>query len=167
MQRLSCALCIAALVSGPVPASDRDDIIAVLTRVDEHFSQFDRPAITTDCAELQSIIDDIPPHEWHGPDACAKWMDDTEAYNRKNGITSFNEVLGKPLHIDVTDAIAYTVFPATFTYIAKGDKKTLRDCRFTVVLHKVDAGWRMTSWAWSDGVVQAPVRHRQNSPFSP
>jgi hypothetical protein len=60
------------------------------------------------------------------------------------------------VHLDFTNEVAYVVFPATFTLRMNGKRSSQRECRWTVVMHKVASGWRMTSWAWSDGAKYTP-----------
>ena len=64
-------------------------------------------AVAATCADQAFIIDEFPPHEWHGAGACAKWMDDYDADAKKNGITDGIVTLGVPLHVDVTADRAY------------------------------------------------------------
>jgi hypothetical protein len=33
------------------------------------------------CDSHLSILDEFPPHEWHGPTACADWWKALNAYN--------------------------------------------------------------------------------------
>src|SRR6185503_8737801 len=101
------------------------------------------------CAEQTSIIDEFPPHEWHGVDACTNWANDYNADSQKNGITNGALKLGLPRHIDIAGDNAYVVVPANYTFKQKG--KLLREIRatFTIALHKGEGGWRMTGWSWS------------------
>jgi hypothetical protein len=96
-----------------------------------------------------SIIDEFPPHEWHGPTACAEWWKAYKAYNHDNGITSEGASLGTPWNVDVTGDRAYFVAPSTYTYTQNG--KTVKESHsvFTASLKRTESGWRITAWAWS------------------
>jgi hypothetical protein len=43
------------------------------------FNKGDANAIRAACAEETSILDDFPPHEWHGTGACSKWFSDFQS----------------------------------------------------------------------------------------
>ena len=60
------------------------------------FNKGDTKATEMACADQTSILDEFPPHEWHGPGACARWMNDFGADSKKNGITDPVLTLGKP-----------------------------------------------------------------------
>ena len=76
--------------------------------------------MTAACADQTSIIDEFPPHEWHGVGGCTKWIADYEADSKKNGITDGVVTLGTPKHVDVTADRAYVVVPADYSYKQKG-----------------------------------------------
>jgi ketosteroid isomerase-like protein len=101
------------------------------------------------CAEQTSIIDDFPPHEWHGIGACAKWFSDFQAFAKAGDMTAAVVTVGKPAHVDVTGDVAYVVAPTTISFTQK--EKPVKDLGIiTVSLKKGSAGWRMTGWAWAD-----------------
>jgi len=109
-------------------------------------------AVLADCADMTSLIDDVPPHEWHGAGACSKWSSDFDAFVKANEITVVVVTLGKPRHIDITGEHAYVVVPAGYTYTMKGKPMKQTGSIITVALQKGTSGWRMTGWAWSDGI---------------
>ncbi len=124
----------------------------VTTAVHRFFDNLDKDKLETAlavCDSHVSIIDEFPPHEWHGPTACADWWKALDAYNEKNGITDGSATLGAPWNVDVTGDRAYFVAPATYTYKQHG--KPVEESRsvFTVALRRTQAGWRLTSWSWS------------------
>jgi hypothetical protein len=100
------------------------------------------------CADQVAIIDDFPPHEWHGAGAFAKWVQDFEADAKRNGITDGVVTLEAPRHIDITADFAYVVTPADYSHKVKG-KPVNETGIFTVSLQKSPAGWRITGWAWA------------------
>lgn len=48
------------------------------------------------------------------------WMNDYDAYAKKNGITDDLVTLGQPTHVDLTGDRAYVVVPANFKYKKNG-----------------------------------------------
>jgi hypothetical protein len=102
------------------------------------------------CDSHVSILDEFPPHEWHGPTACADWWKAYNAYNEKNGVTDGDAPLGTPWTVDITGDRAYFVAPMTYTYKRQGKpvKEIRRFCR------SVEAN---TSWLAHYGVGLLPA----------
>ena len=113
------------------------------------FNKGDTKTAAAACADQTSIIDEFPPHEWHGAGACAKWMNDYDADAKKNGITNGIVTLNKPRHIDITADRAYVVIPANYTFKKKGKPVKETGSILTLALQKGAAGWRITGWAWT------------------
>jgi hypothetical protein len=150
--RIGVALALAALVSLPVAASEKTDVMGVLRRFNDSLNKGDRQATLAACSELTSALDDIPPHEWHGAGACTKWLDDLEASNKTLQVTGLHDELGKPRHINITGDRAYVVVPLDETYKMKGKQVVTSGNLWTVALQKGASGWQMTAWAFSDGI---------------
>ena len=101
------------------------------------------------CAEQTSIIDEFPPHEWHGAGACAKWAGDYESNAKKEGITDGVVTLGKPRHVDITGDRAYVVVPANYTFKQKGKAKKETNAMMALALQKGSTGWHIVGWSWA------------------
>jgi hypothetical protein len=101
------------------------------------------------CADETSILDEFPPHEWHGTGACAKWLSDFDADAKKNGITDGVVTLGKASHVDINSDYAYVVVPANYTFKQKGKLVSEVGSIITLSLQKSSTGWRITGWAWA------------------
>jgi hypothetical protein len=145
------AAAVTAIVAAPetATASDETDVMAVIFQWMDGFNKGDMKSAVTACAAQTSIIDNIPPHEWHGAGACAKWATDFGAYARRNGITDWAVTLGKPRHIAVTGDRAYVVVPATYMGKERGKPVTESGSIWTVALQNGNAGWHITGWAWT------------------
>jgi hypothetical protein len=132
-------------------ASEHTDVVAAVHRYFDNLDK-DKDKLETAlavCDSHVSILDEFPPHEWHGPTACADWWKALNAYNEKNGITGGDATLGTAWSVDVTADRAYFVSPATYTYKQHGKPVKESHAVFTVALKKTPAGWRITGWAWS------------------
>jgi len=151
MRRILIALVAAAFAAGPAVAADKDDVMAQIRQFVDGFNKGDIKSALATCAEQTSIIDEFPPHEWHGAGACQTWANDFDADAKKNGVTDGKVTLGKPRHVNVSGDRAYVVVPATFTYKLKGKATKQAGSLLTVALQKGANGWRMTGWAWSTG----------------
>lgn len=149
MRRLFIALAVAVALCGPALASEQTDVMAFIHQFVDGFNKGDVKGVLAACAEQTSIIDEFPPHEWHGVGACAKWVEDYAANAKKDGITDGVVTLGKPRHIDVTGDRAYVVIPTDYTWKQNG--KPMKETRsaFAFALQKGAAGWRITGWSWA------------------
>ena len=76
MIRIIVALAVSGLPAGTAVASDRDNIMAVLNQ----WNDTDVAKGVAACADDASVMDDIPPYEWHCAGACANWAKDYDAF---------------------------------------------------------------------------------------
>jgi hypothetical protein len=149
MYKLSLALAIAILVANPAIASDQTDVMVPIHQFVDGFNKGDVKSALAACAEETSIVDEFPPHEWHGAGACAKWADDYDATAKKAGITDGVVTLHKPRHVDVTGDRAYVVVPSDYAFKKNGKPVKETKAAFAFALHKGAAGWRITGWSWA------------------
>ena len=149
MHRIFIALAFAALAHGTTVGQDKAAVMAPVHQFVDAFNKGDTKTAAAACADQTSIIDEFPPHEWHGAGGCAKWISDFDADAKKNGVTDGVVTLGFPRHVDVTADRAYVVVPADYTYKQKGRVFRETGSMFTVALQKGAAGWRIIGWAWT------------------
>lgn len=150
MQRSVIALAVTGIVLAMAPAAayDKKDVMLPVNQFVDGFNKGDTVAAAA-CAEETSILDEFPPHEWHGPGACLKWMSDYDADAKKNGITDGLVTLGAPTHLDVTGDRAYVVIPSNDTFKMKGKPVKETGSVFTSALQKGASRWRITGWSWA------------------
>jgi ketosteroid isomerase-like protein len=149
-KRIIIAFAVGVLIAGWAVASDKTDVMVVVKQWNDGFNTGDTKSALAACADQTSIIDDVPPHEWHGAGGCSKWMNDADAFFKKNEMTDMVSTLGKPRHVNVTGDRAYVVVPSTITYTEKG-KPVKETATVTMSLQKTASGWRITGWSWADG----------------
>lgn len=115
MNKILVALAMAslALAAAPAFASERTDVMVPVHQFVDGFNKGDVKTALAACADQASIIDDFPPHEWHGAGACSNWASDFGADANKNGITDGLVTIGKPRRVDITADRAYVVVPAS------------------------------------------------------
>jgi hypothetical protein len=135
-----------AVSSGSAFAAEKDDVVAAVHR---YLDNLDKPEGLAMCDSHVSILDEFPPHEWHGPTACADWWKALNAYDEKEGIADGAAALGTQWTVDVTGDRAYFVAPATYEYKQHGKPVKESHAVFTVALRRTEAGWRITGWTWS------------------
>ena len=145
---IALALTGIVLATAPAAADDKKDVMVTVNQFVDGFNKGDAGAAAA-CAEETSIIDEFPPHEWHGPGACRTWMRDYDANAKKNGITDGVVTLGAPKHLNVTGDRAYVVIPSNYTFKVKGKPNKQTGSMFTFALHKGVSGWRITGWSWA------------------
>ncbi|MGB8889528.1 MAG: nuclear transport factor 2 family protein [Candidatus Korobacteraceae bacterium] len=146
--KLLIALAVAVLATGMAAASENTEVMAPVHQFVDGFNHGDTTSALAACADQTSIIDEFPPHEWHGAGACTSWMNDYIANAKKNGISDGIVTLGKPWHIDVTADRAYVVVPANYSFKINGKPMKETGSTFIFALQKTNAGWRITGWAW-------------------
>ena len=149
MNTIILAIGLMAFGQGATSSADQKAVMAVVNQFTDAFNKGDTKTAAATCAEQTSIIDEFPPHEWHGAGGCAKWMADYDADAKKNGITDGNVKLGTAKHVDVTGDRAYVVVPADYTYKMKGKPVKETASLLTVALQKSASGWKITGWSWS------------------
>lgn len=133
----------------PSAASDKTDVMNSVRQFVDGFNKGDVNKTVAACTDQASILDEFPPHEWHGAGACAKWMGDYDADAKKNGITNGLVTLHSPRHIDITAGLAYVVVPADYAFSRKGKPVRETNSILTLTLQKGATGWRITGWAWA------------------
>jgi len=147
--KLVLALAAAATLVGASYTPDQDAALKTVKDFVAAFNAGDTLAIKNTCAAETVIIDEFAPHEWHGANACMRWVNDWSADAEKNKITDAVVTLDKPWHVDVTGNVAYIVAPANYTFKTKGKTVKERGSVIAISLAKGDAGWKMTGWSWA------------------
>ena len=149
MPKVLVVLAAVIMAAAPNALAQQKDVMAPVHQFVDGFNKGDTKSALAACADQTSIIDEFPPHEWHGAGACAKWADDYDANAKKDGITDGMVILGKPRHVDVTGDLAYVVVPASYRFKQKGKPVAEIGSMLTIALQKGPAGWRMTAWTWT------------------
>ena len=149
MHKILAALSLAALAAGSAAATEKTDVMVPVHQFVDGFNKGDVKSALAACADQTSIIDEIPPHEWHGPGACSNWAGDFDADAKKNGISDGIVTIGKPRRVDITGDRAYVVVPASYTFKQKGKMAKEAGSMLTLALQKGAGGWRITGWTWT------------------
>lgn len=152
MKRMFVALSLAVFAmfsAAQTSGSAQTAVLATINQFVDGFNRGDTKMAVAACADETSILDEFPPHEWHGAGACAKWLTDFDADAKKNGITDGVVTLRKASHVDVNSDYAYVVVPANYTFKQKGKPVSEVGSIITLSLKKSAAGWLITGWAWA------------------
>jgi len=149
MRKLTFVCAFALFVSGSAVASEETDVLAPIHQFVDGFNKGDVKSALGACAEETSIIDEFPPHEWHGAGACAKWADDYVANAKKDAITDGVVKLHKPARVTVSGDRAYVVVPSDYSWKQKGKPMQETRAAFSFALSKGAGGWKIIAWTWS------------------
>jgi opacity protein-like surface antigen len=149
MHKVLIAFAVAVLAAGSNAAAQQKDVMVPVRQFVDGFNKGDTKTALAACADETSIIDDFPPHEWHGRGACATWANDYDADAKKNGITDGIVTLGQPRHIDIAADRAYVVVPASYKFKKNGKPAEEVGSTLTVALQRGGTGWRITAWSWT------------------
>ena len=129
-------------------AAQQADVMVAVNRFVEGFNKGDTKALVASCSAQTSIIDEFPPHEWHGTGACTQWAKDYNTNAKQFGITDGVVTLTKPSHVDVTGDRAYVVVPSNYSWKQKGKAMKEEGSAFTFALQKVGPSWKILGWSW-------------------
>ena len=149
MRNLLITVAMVMSTPAPVAAAENADVIAVIHRWTEAFSQHSFKTDIAPCAEDAVVIDDLPPHVWQGPGACSKWFNAFEAWASSAGVTNAVITLAETRHLDLDGGFAYLVAPVTLAYVKAGKPVNFPGV-ITLTLRKGESGWRITGMAWAD-----------------
>ena len=144
--------------AAPTSPPDTSEPMAAVCDYIESFNKGDSTAMAAMCANPMSILDGMAPHVWHGPTACEDWYRDVLIEGEHAGAADYSVTLGEPKHNNMTGDSAYVVVPATMTFKVQGMQIRQSGAFFTVALRKLNAGWRVTAWAWTKGTTAQPQR---------
>lgn len=135
-----------AALAGPTPGP-----VAVVRANFDAFHRRDMAAFHAMLAPELSIIDDVPPYEWHGAGAVEAWESDLKKNAKAIGQTDGNVQILSLVRSEETGNRAYVVIKADFTFRLHGQRMSeLAEAAET--LHKTGDGWKITGWGWSGGV---------------
>jgi ketosteroid isomerase-like protein len=151
MKKIWLALATMLAAASPVraqQAAQQAEVMATVNGFVDGFNKGDTKSFTKVCASETSIIDEFPPHEWHGVGACAAWAKDYNANAKKQAITDGLVTLGKATHVDVTGDRAYVVVPSDYTWKEKGKPMKESGSTFTFALRKTGPSWKIIGWSW-------------------
>jgi hypothetical protein len=118
----------ARAIATPAAASDKTDAMMPIHQFIDNLDKGDMKAASAAYAPQAGILDEFPPHAWQGATAFADWGRDFGTFSQKAGDTEPFVKLGKPRHIDITDA---RIWPRSISAVSVAPKSatitTLRE----------------------------------------
>jgi len=148
MWMLGVAACV-ALCAATAGAADEKPSATVQKFIDSFNKGDGAAAAATHSASADlSIVDEVPPYQWNGPQAFQSWAAALEAESKKNGITDERVTLSPPTRELVSGDKAYVIVPAVYTFKQAG-KPMSEKAQMTVALKKETGGWLIHGWTWT------------------
>ena len=141
MLLLGVAPVLAATPDAAAPRATIDNFIAA-------FNSGDATAAKATHEATPTIIDEPPPYLWSGREGFDRWVADQHKEALARGRTDEKVTLGKTRRTEMSDASAYVIVPATYSYIEKG-VALAEPSQMTFVLKKGRSGWRISAWSWT------------------
>ena len=95
-----------------------------------------------------TIVEDIAPYRWRGPDAGAKWLTAMAANAERLAVTEVVMDLGAPQRIEVEGTAGYAVFAGTVR-LTKVDQTLLEAGLLTFALERHADRWLIAALTWT------------------
>jgi hypothetical protein len=150
------AFTVLGLAAAANAATAESQAIATVRQFVDSFNKGDaKAAAATMTPGGTVIIDDIAPHLFTGANAFSDWGKALADKDAAEGNTDQSVALGKPMRVIVGADRGYVVFPAVYTFKAKG--VAMREtAQMAISLQKSGAGWQIAGFAWA-GTRPRPV----------
>ncbi len=150
-QLVSCA--IVSLVVGAAAGANAADaqLMAPIRKFIDSFNKGDAAgaAATHSATADLTIVDEVPPHLWNGPNAFQAWSAALDSQIKKEGLTEPAVRIGTPTREESDGQNAYIVVPAVYSFKQNG--KAMREkAQMTFVLKKEGSGWLIHGWTWTE-----------------
>jgi hypothetical protein len=139
-------------LSAPAGAqAPEPQLMAPIQKFIDSFNKGDMAgAASTHAAEADlTIIDEVPPFLWRGPQAFKSWSADLDADTKKRGITEPSVTIKAATRTESNgDDSAYVIVPAVYSFKERG--VSMREsAQMTFVLKKGPTGWLIHGWTWT------------------
>lgn len=151
MRYLTLGAVVWCLVGATASAQAPDaEVMAPILKFMDTFNKGDMAgAAATHAAGADlTIIDEVPPYLWRGPQAFQAWSADLDSDAKKIGMTEPAVTLGAVSRIEKNGDQAYVVVPVVYTFKQRGVAMRAA-AQMTCVLKKGAGGWLIHSWAWT------------------
>jgi hypothetical protein len=151
MRQLTLAA-VVLLVAGATAGAATPDaqLMAPIQKFIDSFNKGDASgaAATHSATADLTIMDEVPPYLWNGPQAFQAWSADLGADSKKNGITDESVAINAATRVETSGDGAYVVVPAVYTFKERG--VAMREAaQMTFVLKKSPGGWLIHAWVWT------------------
>jgi len=163
---LGAVVCLAVSTSASAAPPD-PQLVAPIHQFIDSFNKGDAAAAaaTHSATPDLTILDEVPPYLWNGPQAFSAWAADLASEDKKQGITDENVTISAPTRVEATGDGAYVIVPAVYTFKQHGMAMRVA-AQMTVILKKGAGGWLIHAWTWT-GPMARPVAVKPAAPVKP
>jgi len=142
------AMLIGGLGGGGTQAATADDVTAPITAFLDAFDKGDLKTAAAQTTGSLTIIDEVAPYTWTGPNGLTGWAGDLIGGDAKAGLSGESVAISTPSRIETSGDNAYVVVPAVYTF--KDHGAPMREAaQMTFALHKDAGGWKIAAWTWT------------------
>lgn len=128
--------------------SDRDAVSDAIGKMVDAVNNGDFGEVIATFGAEATIIEDIAPFRWQGPDAPSSWLTAMGENAARLDARAIVMKLGRPVWIDVVGPAAYAVFPGALS-LATASGKLLSNGTLTFTLERSDERWLIETLVWS------------------
>ena len=123
------------------------EIVDAIAEFVDAVNEGDRDAALARLTDDVSIIEDLAPYRWQGPNAGSEWLEAMAENARRNAITSISMNLRNATRVEVAGDHAYAIVQGVLTY--GGGSPRQADGLLTFALIRQDSSWMIRSFAWT------------------
>jgi ketosteroid isomerase-like protein len=95
-----------------------------------------------------TIVEDLAPFRWHGPNAGPEWLLAMWQNAQRNGVSAVSMEVAPPTRIEVDDDTAYAIVPGVLTYVTQ-ESRLRSDGILTFSLRANEGQWLINAFAWT------------------
>ena len=128
--------------------SDRDAVSDAIGKMVDAVNNGDFGEVIAAFGAEATIIEDIAPFRWQGPDAPSSWLTAMGENAARLDARAIVMELGRPVRVDVVGPAAYAVFPGALS-LATASGKLLSNGTLTFTLERSDERWLIETLVWS------------------
>lgn len=137
---------VASCATSPAFAGDAA-VEAPIRRMADAFNQDDIAAVKAEHVAAPTIVDNVPPFTWSGPNALDTWLADLGKSEEARGLSDGHVTFAPIVDEVVQGDRAYVVARSIYTFKQKG--RVMKEDGYTAfVLVKTGADWKVESWSW-------------------
>jgi ketosteroid isomerase-like protein len=124
------------------------DVVGLINRFVNAVNEGDLAAALERFTPDATIVEDIPPYRWQGPQAGSQWMAAMGENAARSGIASIAMQLGEATRVEVDADNAYAVYSAVLTLSGDNGLRLQSGGCLTFTLQRAETGWLINALAW-------------------
>ncbi len=125
-------------------------VVSAIAEFVDAVNRGDQDAALVRLTDDVSIIEDLAPYRWQGPNAGSEWMQAMFENAQRIGNTSIVMQLGNATRVEVEGQYAYAIVEGLLTYGGATPRRS--DGLLTFALVKDERGWLIRALTWSGPV---------------